>query len=422
MCFREKRQAFTLVELLVVIAIIGVLVGLLLPAVQAAREAARRVSCSNNFKQIGLAVHNYHAAYNRLPIHGGGTLDIGTSNAWESGTSAAPAGRSALNLSSLVALTPFFEQQAVWEQVVNPYQVTSGAAIGRVFQSMGPDPNRSISNITNAVGGSYAPFETDIASLRCPSDPGVGLPAQGRTNYAVCAGDSVFMGNSGIPNSVTGIPNSGTAQDVRTCQRGFFVHRSAMSFRDILDGLANTICMGEIVTDLGDQDKRTHAAAITGDLAVAGGALSCSTFTDPTRPQFWASTAPLTGTAENKRGYKWAYSRPLYTQFNTIRPPNQEVCMGSATSGGSLSVGSHTSPGIVPAGSRHQGGCHVLMGDGAVKFITDSIDAGDQSSPMVQRVNSIWAGPYLDAGRASPFGLWGALGSRANKETISTEF
>ena len=126
-----KRSAFTLVELLVVIAIIGILVGLLLPAVQAAREAARRMSCSNNFKQIGLAIHNYHSAYKQLPRQGAGTgedIQNGMSRGHFARENTMANNQS---LSIFVGILPFMEQQALWEEIANPNTLDQ---IKQVFQ------------------------------------------------------------------------------------------------------------------------------------------------------------------------------------------------------------------------------------------------------------------------------------------------
>ena len=100
----DRRRGFTLVELLVVIAIIGILVALLLPAVQAAREAARRMQCTNNHKQLGLAVHNYHDTYKSLPARAGGTQ--GPTNLDNQGW-----------LSAWIVLLPFYEQAPMYEQI-----------------------------------------------------------------------------------------------------------------------------------------------------------------------------------------------------------------------------------------------------------------------------------------------------------------
>jgi len=394
----RPTQAFTLVELLVVIAIIGVLVGLLLPAVQAAREAARRMSCSNNFKQIGLALHNYHSAYNQLPMFAGGTHRYSLAAGTNGGT--VPPGHNNRELSIFVGLTPFIEQQAIWEQISNP--------LGP-YQAMGPNPNLSL---TEQAANPYEPWRTNIPAFRCPSDPGDGLPGQGRLNYAACVGDAAEGIHRGVADQMM---EPLFAEQARVASRGVFVARKFMKFRDILDGLANTVCAAEILTDLGDQDVRTHAArmvtATDGAKPAAyqsgGVPVFCSQWRDQSRPQFWGSAAQLHGGAEDRRGLKWASSKPLYSAMTTMTPPNTEMC---------LRWHAHQD-GNLPAASRHQGGCHVLMSDGAVKFITDSIDAGNQNSAQV----STEAGT-LAAGSKSPFGLWGALGTRANKEVIDKEF
>ncbi len=404
---RTQKRGFTLVELLVVIAIIGILVGLLLPAVQAAREAARRMSCSNNFRQIGLAIHNYHSAYKQLPPHGGGTKGP------HAGRAASDVrGNNRIELSALVGLTAFFEQQGLWDQIRNPFQTVDSSGNTKTYNPMGPWPGMPLS--AHLSQGNYDPWLTEIPTLRCPSDPGVGLPASGRTNYAMCTGDSCDTGYGGALNRLTGMRQSGGTppmyQRVQASQRGAFAVQLDSKFRDVLDGLSNTIFMGEIATDLGDRDSRTHLLDSSINILNMGGNIHCRQSLDPDRPQFWSSTpAPnrLAGSAEEKRGFKWSSLLPLYTQVLTILPPNSELCGNS----NAVSIV------VAPPSSRHQGGCHILMGDGAVTFVTDSIEAGDVSRGQVG-IHAQHTDPDSLPGIESPYGLWGALGTRASGEVL----
>jgi prepilin-type N-terminal cleavage/methylation domain-containing protein/prepilin-type processing-associated H-X9-DG protein len=396
---RRQVSGFTLVELLVVIAIIGVLVGILLPAVQAAREAARRMNCSNNFKQIGLGLHNYHSMYKRLPMQIGGTFhpyDI-------SGYGGPDRNRATnqFNLGYLVGLTPFIEQQSIWESVSHPYalDIDGETVLSPPWSAMGPDP----------ADDSYGPWRFEIPTLRCPSDPGNGLPSMGRTNYAACYGDSTDWVETGLWrwNGSRWVSDITQATRTRGSCRGVFVPRMFTSFRHITDGLANTIACGEIATDLGDRDVRT-APHLSATWMLHSNPRICQRDRDPARPQFWSPAFTDIGGAQQKRGYRWADGRPLYSGFNTILPPNNEVCLGVDDSSG----------GVAPASSRHPGGVHVLMSDGSIRFVTDSIEAGDGSAGVV---TSGGVGPR-SPGSPSPYGLWGALGTRAAHEVIDGEF
>jgi prepilin-type N-terminal cleavage/methylation domain-containing protein len=393
----RNRSAFTLVELLVVIAIIGVLVGLLLPAVQAAREAARRMSCSNNFKQLGLAIHDYHDAFKTLPMHGGGTwVDL------------APIGSNTTNrmdLSVWVGTTPFYEQQPLWEQISNPLVNASGTP--NPWPKMGPE----------TATATYAPWTTEISALRCPSDPGKGLPSYGRTNYAVCLGDSVRYMDQGplgiVQDTTLQITNLNVhAQEARAACRGAFVSHQFTNFASIRDGLANTIFAGEIATDLGDNDIRTIAAVGNdGAELIQEEPDFCEHdgLTDPLRPLFWLDGAFTPAPANEGRGYRWASAGSSFNAMNTILRPNRELCFGGNTA---------SSHGVAPASSRHPGGVHIMMGDGAIRFVTDSIDNGDVHHENVWLMGTGDSAP----GSASPYGLWGALGTRASSEVLKGDF
>ncbi|MDV6033459.1 MAG: DUF1559 domain-containing protein [Phycisphaera sp. RhM] len=398
------RAGFTLVELLVVIAIIGILVGLLLPAVQAAREAARRMSCSNNFKQIGLAVQNYHSAYQRLPMHYGGTTPVaplvngpgGVTNWWESNNF----GNHEL-LSILVPLTPYMEQQALWESISQPFPITTPVAF--TFPPMGPTPTPGTG--ADPARNSYDPWWTDVPAFRCPSDPGEGRPAMGRSNYGAQCGDNRSMTfGPKFPDLTT---NNQIEDQNGKLNRGFFMPREFTRFRDILDGLSNTIAMGEIATDLKDGDKRTTPAiTISGTIALNPNYCE-ENFIDPENPLFWLDPdgvisgnfpgdQPRAAGFGEGRGFRWCDARPIYHEVNCILPPNKGLCTNSFAE----------NEAIAPPSSRHPGGCHVLMGDGAVVFITDSVESGNANAPQ--------PGPGVE----SPYGLWGALGTRSGKEVV----
>jgi prepilin-type N-terminal cleavage/methylation domain-containing protein/prepilin-type processing-associated H-X9-DG protein len=422
MVTNQKRTGFTLVELLVVIAIIGVMVGLLLPAVQAAREAARRMSCGNNFKQIGLGIHNYHAAYNQMPLTGAGTgrwLAGSPGNWWTTSPL-----RSNERLSWLVGILPFMEQQALWEQISNPLVIPIPASS---WPAMGPTPD--------PLNIAYRPWTTEIPTLRCPSDPGVGAPSMGRTNYAACFGDSIVIMAHGPRNHLL-FDDAAFANESRAAARGAFVMRQRMNFRDILDGTANTIAAGEIATDLGDRSITTnmHLGTPSATLYATPSACNTPVNIDATRPRFWTGVAPLSA-ADSGRGFRWAEAGGMFSGMNTILPPNSEVCgaLAPAVATGAVNTALagipvaanevHARDAVLPPSSRHQGGCHVLMADGAVRFITDSIEAGNARgaaplSAMVRLGGTLTSAP----GAASPYGLWGALGTRSGREVINTEF
>ncbi|UUO05916.1 DUF1559 domain-containing protein [Blastopirellula sp. J2-11] len=205
---RLSKRGFTLVELLVVIAIIGVLIALLLPAVQQAREAARRMQCSNNLKQIGLALHNYHDTFNALPPLA--ITPIGDPD--DPGDF--PMAGAVESWGWTAFLLPFIEENNLYE--------TAGIAKGV------------------QLGTQLTLANTVVSGYRCPSDTGAAVddPAQRFMNGA---GSNYGAYNNSLSGNLT-----------KTADGGFNLNLSR-KFRDVTDGLSNTLAIGESCSRLNGQ-------------------------------------------------------------------------------------------------------------------------------------------------------------------------
>lgn len=239
---RSVKQGFTLVELLVVIAIIGILVGLLLPAVQAAREAARRMSCQNNLKQLGLAAQNHHSAYNKFPPGFLGTFksEFTAASGWKPDTNS--------YVGHIVMLMPFMEATQI-------YQEWSTKRVLDVTKGGTGVPTTEAWRYRRWVDGAY-PAEScwdnlqyQVSTLVCPSDnPGeAGINStEIYTTPTGCTMRGWLTDALGKTNYLGAAGQLGIGIASRDPFKGVFYSRSKTTFAEIRDGTSNTFMFGEV--------------------------------------------------------------------------------------------------------------------------------------------------------------------------------
>ncbi|MDG1895446.1 MAG: DUF1559 domain-containing protein [Fuerstiella sp.] len=341
---KHRKSGFTLIELLVVIAIIAILIALLLPAVQQAREAARRTQCKNNLKNIGLASHNYHDVYNMFPpgtIGPGGHRAQDFNGVW--GNGAPPHGTLALNHTGWIALLPYIEQSALYNQF-NLDQATNNFYRNSMTGVKGGWPNDN----TELV-------KTKISPFMCPSDASDGLSRRSdvagyfadhaRTSYLFCAGGHGNGWDLDRPwGRFRGLSSAIADGRKRIQYQGIYGHDQSARIRDITDGTSNTVAFCESLSKVSSNPEvfgRRHDAYTP----------------------IWAG---------HRRYGTFAVNHPnSRNHINNARyhingPVHVAGMIGSNTN----DVRVH----VAVASSIHTGGIHVGMGDGSTRFLSENMD------------------------------------------------
>ena len=332
----RERRAFTLIELLVVITIIGLLIALLLPAVQMAREAGRRAQCQNNLRQLGIGLGNYLATTGVYPF------GVGADGDEQIATFTSVSNR---RYSLHAQILPYIEQTVLFNQLnfsIPPFY---------------PDDNGDPETVTGQ-GPNETVAQTWIDVFVCPSDFNRLLSRPwGQNNYRSCNGSS-WSGRTGD---------------------GMFGQSTRIGPANVRDGLSNTDAMCERIRGHDDyqqvdmiSDQFRLAAPWTQDTFRAGAQLS-----DAEALQLPEN--PTNATA----GLTWLEGNMSWTRYNHVLTPGHKTCINGVTWNGVA----------MTVSSRHGQGVGLLLGDGSVRFVKDSI------SPVV----------------------WQALGRIAGNEVISDD-
>lgn len=330
-----RRRAFTLIELLVVIAIIAVLIALLLPAVQQAREAARRSTCKNNMKQIGIALHNYHETYNMFPQ--GKVVDR---NIRYSGC---PTWINGSGFSWRVMILPQMDQGPLYDNNANDDVGLTGC---------GPT-----STVDNSVRRN-ALLRTELPAYLCPSDNTRFLGNDKPTNYAgMQSGPPTRAGGEG------GVLTAHHSDNAPLHSEGLLTYRGAR-IRDASDGMSNTALVGEIYRGVLFNRFEGGPADVTGQRCHRWAAESGFCGADSAFPP----NAAHPGKSNNRN------VTPLQNG-----PQNDANCLsgGPGPCADQVAWVDDYAPdeyGSRGVSSGHSGGAQILFGDGRVNFLNENVD------------------------------------------------